>query len=280
MGQPQIRSIHSVFLGWFFAALLAPGAASAQNFPFTADVSFYSPIAGGNCSFGVIPGDTSPFLRVTAVGTPLYANSEPCGRFIEIDTTAASCAAPPCDFTGNRVVVMISDQLPSASPDLDLSENAFAEIAHVDEGILLGVHWRYVPGTHSGNIELHNTPGINSSFIHFVIQKHNLGITEVSVRDAVDPIWHPAARDSANQWSVSTGQEFQPPLSIQITDVNGGVVTAIDLVDSLAPSTVHDLGVQFEVPAVVPTGLLAGLIGALTMAAFGTLEIRRRRGRA
>jgi hypothetical protein len=271
--------MRSVLLAWFCIALLTSGAASAQNFPFTADVTFYGPVAGGNCSFGVIPSGTSPFLRITAVGTPLYADSEPCGRFIEIDTTTASCAAPPCDFTGNRVVVMISDQLPAVSPDLDLSENAFSEIAHVDEGILLNVRWRYVPGTHSGDIELHNTPGITPFFIHFVIQKHNLGITEVSVRDAVDPTWHPATRDSANQWSVSTGQEFQPPLSIQITDVNGRMVTATDVVNSLAPSTKHDLGVQFDVSAAVPTGLLAGLIGALTMVAFGILEIRRRRGR-
>lgn len=249
-----------------------------QEFPFSANVTFFGPVDGGNCSFGVIPENVSPFLRVAAVGTPLYAGSEPCGRFIEIDTTGASCAAPPCDFTGERVVVMISDQLVSAAPDLDLSEVAFAQIAHVDEGILLNVHWRYVPGTHAGHIELHHTPGINPNFIHFVLQKHNFGIAEVWVRDAVDPTWHSAARDSANQWSVTTGQTFVAPLSIRLTDVEGRTLTSIDAVGSLAPSSVHDLGVQFGPLALVSTGLLAGPLTALAMAALGGFALRRRRG--
>jgi hypothetical protein len=225
----------------------------------------------------VIPDAVSPFLKIAAVGTPLYADSSPCGRFIEIDTSTATCAAPPCDFTGRRVVVMISDQLPSAFPNLDLSEVAFAEISNVDEGLLLSVRWRYVPGDHVGNIELQNTTGINPFFIHFVLYKHNLGITQVAVRDAVDPTWHAAARDSANQWSVSTGQEFEPPLSIRVTDVDGRVVMATDAVTSLAPSAAFDLGVQLNAPVAVPTPTLVGPIAALILGVLGTLYLGRHR---
>jgi len=263
------------------SVLLASGAASAQSFPFTADATYYGPIDGGNCSFGVIESAVSPFLKIAAVGTPLYANSAPCGRFIEIDTSGATCAAPPCDFTGNRVVVMISDQLPSASPNLDLSELAFAQIANIDEGLLLNVRWRYVPGDHVGNIELHNTIGINPHFVHFVLQKHNLGITQVTVRDAVDPTWHAAVRDSANQWSVSTGQEFQPPLSVRITDIDGRVVTATDAVNSIAPSAVFDLGVQLNPPVAIPIGPLPGPVAALFLAILGSFRLCwRKHGRA
>lgn len=260
-------------------ALLAPAKASGQSFPFTGDATYYGPIDGGNCSFGVIPSAVSPFLKIVAFGTPIYADSSPCGRFIEIDTSTATCAAPPCDFTGDRVVVMVSDQLPSGSPNLDLSLPAFTELAHPDEGLLLGVRWRYVPGDHAGDIELHNTVGINPFFIHFVLQKHNFGITAVSVRDAVDPTWHVASRDIANQWSVSTGQTFQAPLSVRIKDVNGTVVTATDAVTSLAPSAVFDLGVQFNEPAAVPSGSLAGPLSVLTIGWLGTTWLRRRSAR-
>ena len=260
------------------AAALLPSAVSAQTFPFTApNTTFYGPIDGGNCSFGVIPSAVSPFVKIVAAGTPLYADSSPCGRFIELDTSTATCAAPPCDFTGNRVVVMISDQLPSAFPSLDLSIEAFAELAHVDEGLLHDVRWRYVPGTHVGNMELHHTVGINPFFIHFVIEKHNLGITQGAVRDAVDPTWHPAARDSANQWSVSTGQEFRAPLSIQVTDVNGRTVTATDAVTSLAPSAAFVLGVQLNVATAVPTGALSGPLAALAIAVLGAFGGWQRR---
>lgn len=278
LNETRIRPGALAMLVWIGLMLTAAGAVRAQEFPSSADVTFFAPVGGGNCSFKEIPLEVSPFLRVAAVGTPLYAGSEPCGRFIEIDTTGASCAAPPCEFTGDRVVVMISDQLVSSAPDLDLSEVAFAEIAHVDEGVLHDVRWRYVPGTHLGDIELHNTEGSDPFFIHFVLQKHNLGISEVSVRDSVDPTWHVAARDSANQWSVDTGQAFQAPLSIQITDLTGRTVTAIAAVGSLAPSAVFDLGVQVGAPAVVPTGLFAAFVMALASAALGSDAIRRGRG--
>ena len=264
-------------LAGLFAGLLLSGTATAQTFPFTADATFYGPVAGGNCSFGVIESEASPFLRITAVGTPLYADSSPCGRFIEIDTTDASCAAPPCDLTGDRVVVMISDQLPEPVANLDLSELAFSELADVDEGVLLDVRWRYVHGTHTGTIELHNTVGVNPFFIHFVLQKHNLGITEVQVRDAIDPTWHAAVRDSANQWSVTTGQEFQPPLSIQIKDLSGQTLEATNAVGSLAPGAVFDLGVQSAAPQQVPTGPYASPLAALLIAASSALRGRRPR---
>lgn len=278
MQEARERSIPAIALSWLAAALLATAAATAQESPFRADATFFVPLEIGHCSFGAIPSDASPFLRVAALGTPLYAGSEPCGRFIEIDTTGASCVAPPCDFTGERVVAMVSDQLVSTEPDLDLSEVAFAAIAHVDEGVLLNVRWRYVKGTHEGSVELHTTPGINPNFIHFVLQKHNLGITTVSVRDSVDPTWHPAVRDLANQWSVSTGQTFLPPLSVRITDVAGRRVTALDAVDSLTPSATHDLGVQLGAPTVASTSDLARALAALTMAAMGRWILRRRAG--
>ena len=253
------------------AALLSLAPTSSQSFSNIANnTTYYGPIDGGNCSFGIIEGSVSPFSKIVAVGTPLYGDSSPCGRFIELDTSTATCAAPPCDFTGARTVVMISDQLPSAEANLDLSIEAFTQIAHPDEGLLHGVRWRYVPGTHAGNMQLHNTVGINSFFIHFVIQRHNLGITQVTVRDALDPTWHVAARDSANQWSVSTGQEFQAPLSIQITDINGRTVTVTDAVTSLAPSAVFDLGVQLQAPATVPMGGLAGPLAALIIGMLST----------
>ena len=276
MQEARERSIPAIALAWLAAPLLATAAATAQEFPFRADTTFFIPLEIGHCSFSAIPSDASPSLRVAALGTPLYAGSEPCGRFIEIDTTGASCVAPPCDFTGERVVAMVSDELVSTEPDLDLSESAFAAIAHVDEGVLLNVRWRYVEGTHEGAVELRTTPGINPNFIHFVLEKHNLGITTVSVRDAVDPTWHPAVRDLANQWSVSTGQAFLPPLSVRITDVAGRRVTAFDAVDSLTPSVTHDLGVQLGAPTVASMGDLARALGTLTMAVIGGWILRRR----
>jgi len=277
LNESGIHEAARALLACLGVAMFVAGAARAQEFPYTADVTFFGPVDGGNCSFGVIPTGVSPFLRVAAVGTPIYAGSEPCGRFIEIDTTGASCAAPPCDFTGDRVVVMISDQLVSPAPDLDLSEVAFAQIAHVDEGVLHDVQWRYVPGTHTSDIELHNTEGSEPFFIHFVLHKHNLGISGVSVRDAVDPTWHTAVRDSANQWSVDTGQAFQAPLSIQITDVTGHTVTALDAVGSLAPSAVYDLGVQVGAPPAVPTSRPAALMVTLVTAALAIVAVRRDR---
>ena len=258
------------------AAVLAAGTASAEVFPFTAEVTtYYGPVDGGNCSFGVIEGAVSPFSKVVALGTPLYEDSYPCGRFIEIDTSTASCAVPPCDFTGERVVVMVSDHLPAPSPSLDLSIEAFVEIAHPDEGLLHDVRWRYVPGNHEGNMQLHNTVGINPFFIHFVIQKHNLGITEVSVRDAIDPTWHVASRDAANQWAVTTGQTFEAPLSVRVTDVNGRTATATDVVTSLSPSAVFDLGVQLAPPSAVPAG---GWVGPLVVLAVALLAVCGQRG--
>lgn len=266
-------------LGLFWTALWVPAAMVAQTFPFTADATYYSAIDAGNCSFGTIGSGVSPFRRIVAVGTPLYDGSAACGRFIEIDTTDATCPGPPCNFTGSRVVVMVSDQLPSASPNLDLSEPAFGDLAPLVAGVLENVRWRYVPGEHAGNIELHTTASINSFFLHFVLHDHNLGITQVEVRDALDPTWYSAARDTANQWSVSLGQQFQAPLSVRVTDVDGGVVTSIDTFAAIAPSAIFDLGVQLAPAPSVPSGDVAGPVAIVCLAAVGggaVLWVRRR----
>lgn len=261
--------------------LLTAHGASAQTFPFAAQATWYEGIDGGNCSFGTIDTVDVPFGLIAAVGSPLYADSAACGRFIEIDTTGATCPGPPCGFTGERVVVMISDQLFSAQPDLDLSNAAFGALADPVAGLLQNVHWRFVPGTHPGNIQLVSTAGMNPWFLHFVLHDHNLGITQVEIRDAGSPVWRVATRDSANQWAVtSSGGAFVAPLSVRVTDVDGGVVTAIDAVGSLAANTSHDLGVQMATPIAVPSGSLVGPLAAALLAAAGSGVLwRRSRGR-
>lgn len=272
--------IRSLALPLACALVLAGQVADAQSFPFTAHATWYEGIDGGNCSFGAIDTVGVPFGLIAAVGTPLYADSAVCGRFIEIDAGDATCPGPPCGFTGNRVVVMISDQLFSTQPDLDLSEAAFGELAAPVAGLLQNVHWRFVPGTHPGNIQFVATPGMNPWFLHFVLHDHNLGIAQVEVRDAGGPIWLAATRDSANQWAVaSTGNAFVAPLSVRVTDVEGGVLTAIDAVGSLASNATHDLGVQMATPALVPAGSLVAPLAAALLAAAGSVVLWKRTGR-
>ncbi len=275
-----MSEIRSLALPLACVLVLASQVTNAQSFPFTAHATWYEGIDGGNCSFGTIDTVGVPFGLIAAVGTPLYADSAACGRFIEIDAGAATCPGPPCGFTGNRVVVMISDQLFSTQPDLDLSEAAFGELAAPAAGLLQNVHWRFVTGSHAGNIQFVSTSGMNPWFLHFVLHDHNLGIAQVEVRDASGPTWRAATRDSANQWAVaSTGNAFVAPLSVRVTDIDGGVLTSTDAVGSLASNATHDLGVQTTTPVLVPSGSLVGPLAAALLTAAGSVVLWRR-GRA
>ncbi len=266
--------IHTFVVG---AVLLMSAPAAAQSFPFTADVLFYTTIDSGACSFGVIQTSVAPFGLIAAADSAIFGGSAACGRFIEIDTAGATCPAPPCGFTGSRVLAMISDTTPETPPLFDLAQAAFEVLAPASEGRLDDVGWRYVPGTHAGNIRVESTASSNSFFYEFVIFDHNLGITQVEIRSSGSSTWQTASRNTANHFSVTGGAPLATPLSIRLTDIEGGVTTAIDVILSVNGAASADLGVQMQTGTPVPAGPVVGHLLAVALAVGGTVVLRRAR---
>jgi expansin (peptidoglycan-binding protein) len=128
--------------------------------------TYYDADGTGNCSFA---RDDSRPLRVAAMNDPDWEGSAVCG----------SCAA--VRGPEGSVTVRIVDRCPEcASGDLDLSPDAFREIAPLERG-RVPIEWSEVPCDVDGPAVFHVKDGSNPWWAAYQLRNHRHRVVSIEV---------------------------------------------------------------------------------------------------
>lgn len=172
----------------------------------TGEGTFYAADGSGNCSFDPSPDD----LRVAAINNTDYGNSEPCGA-------CARVVGPLGEIT-----VRIVDRCPECPEgDLDLSQEAFAEIANPVDG-RVPISWTFVPCEVEGPMVYHFKEGSNPFFTAVQLRNHRNPIATVEALDANGQF---VSIDRVNfNFFIEESGLGPGPYTFRVTDVFGQVI--------------------------------------------------------
>jgi expansin (peptidoglycan-binding protein) len=192
-------------------ASASSGGGPALGQPEQGVATYYAATGDGACSFGPSPND----LNVAAMNQAEWDGSGVCGECVTI--TGPS---------GN-VTVTIVDLCPDCETgQLDLSQQAFAEIADVSAG-RVPITWEVVACNVTGNLEYEIKDGSSQYWTAILVRNTRLPITKLEWLQ--NGVWTEIARADYNYFVVASGVG---PDSYQVR------VTASDgetLVDTLPP---------------------------------------------
>ena len=173
--------------------------------PATGEGTYYNADGTGNCSFDA--GD----VMVAAMNGADYDHAAWCGACLEVTSGAA------------RVIVRVVDQCPGCKHgDLDLSEQAFAQLAPVEKG-RIPITWREVAcdvGTHTLSYRIKDNS--NPFWIGIQVRDHRYPIAKLEARDASGG-WTAIARADYNYFVAPHGLGAGP-FALRVTDTRGHVV--------------------------------------------------------
>ena len=168
------------------------------------EATYYDADGSGNCSF-----DPGGDLMVAAMNDPDYDTAAWCGGCVEVDGPAGT------------VIVRIVDRCPGcASGDLDLSREAFAQIADINAG-RVPITWRAAACDVSGPIQYRFKEGSNPFWTAIQIRNHRYPIAKVEAQ--VDAAWHAIPRLDYNYFVESSGLGAGP-YTLRVTDTRGHVI--------------------------------------------------------
>ena len=177
----------------------------------TGDGTYYGATGAGNCSFDPSPEN----LMVAALNHVDYADSALCGAFIEVTGPQGS------------VIVRVVDQCPECPEgDVDLSQEAFAQIAQLSAG-RVPISWQLVSMPLDGPIVYHFKDGSNQWWTAVQIRNHRNPILKLEYFNGSS--YQEVPRLSYNYFVQSSGMG-PGPYTFRVTDILGNV-----LVDSSIP---------------------------------------------
>jgi expansin (peptidoglycan-binding protein) len=170
--------------------------------------TYYDATGAGACSFDSSPDD----LMVAAMNADEYDNAAVCGEYLEV--------------TGPKgvTIIRIVDLCPECkSGHLDLSQEAFASIADLPQGIV-PITWQLISPDLNGPIAYHFKDGSNQWWTAVQIRNHRNPIAKFEYRDA-NSRWVAVPRVSYNYF-VQTNPGMGPgPYAFRLTDFYGNVLT-------------------------------------------------------
>ena len=218
-----------------------------------ASTTHYTGIDEGRCGFQAIPVGQAPYERIAALPTWLFGDAQWCGAFIELDSSTGSTFESCGGVSGDKVIVMVSDECPADTNQehcydgawhFDLSQPAFSDMADLSCGVLESISWKVIEGTHAGNVKIRNKDGINQWWYSLYVVDHNYAITRVEIRaDGGD--WQDATRSDTNFWNIESAVGLVLPLDVRITDIHDQIILRSDVVTSLDENVEFDMGAQF-----------------------------------
>ncbi|MAT98469.1 MAG: hypothetical protein CL608_15095 [Anaerolineaceae bacterium] len=177
----------------------------------TGEGTYYAATGAGNCSFDPSPQD----LMVAALNHVDYADSALCGAFIQVTGPQGS------------VIVRVVDQCPECpAGDVDLSPEAFAQIAQLSAGRVL-ISWQLVSMPLDGPIVYHFKDGSNQWWTAVQIRNHRNPILKLEYLNG--STFQELARVDYNYFVKNDGMG-EGPYTFRVTDILGNV-----LVDSGIP---------------------------------------------
>lgn len=175
--------------------------------------TYYDATGAGACLFDPSPDDQ----MVAAMNADEYDNAAYCGAYV--------------DVTGPKgtITVRIVDLCPECKTGhLDLSQEAFAQIAELRQGIV-PITWQVVSPELAGPIAYHFKDGSNQWWTAVQIRNHRNPIAKLEYLDAAGQ-WVTVPRTDYNYF-VQTNPGMGPgPYTFQVTDSYGNV-----LLDSSIP---------------------------------------------
>ena len=202
----------------------------ADSSTHTGEGTFYGYGGGGNCSF-----PKPDYILTAAMNATDYNGSAACGGVIVVTNPN----------TGLSVTVRIDDQCPECAPgDVDLDQNAFAQIADISAG-RIPISWHYVANDQAGNIKLYFKEGSSQWWTGIQVRDHLYPISKLEYRiSGSGNAYVTVPREPYNYFVASSGFGVGP-YDFRITDFWGQTVEVGGI--SLALTTEIDTGTQFPV---------------------------------
>lgn len=189
-----------------------------------ARATFYSAKRGGKCS--------APIPSTHFVAMPSRKYLAACGSCLEVTGPRGSTR------------VEVTDECPACKgDDLDLSDQAFAEIADPKDG-RVEVSWKVINCAVEGDIQL-DLQGSDANYVKLRLTNTRTALASVSVQAANASTPIDARRTADNFWTFKGTAPYDFPLTVRATDVAGNEVTLS------APKLMNDTrmngGAQFPI---------------------------------
>ncbi|MGW1954435.1 expansin EXLX1 family cellulose-binding protein [Streptomyces sp. NPDC001920] len=178
----------------------------------------------GACLFG-----PSPDLMVAAMNTTDYETSRACGAYVLVRAA-----------NGKSITVRITNEcpLPCAPGQLDLSQEAFAELADLKVG-RIPITWQLVSPSTTGAISIRYKTGSSAYWCGIQAIGHRNPVARLEVRTGGG--WRQLPRTEYNYFLSADGSGCGK--TIRITDIYGERLTITGI--ALRPNVVQPAGVQF-----------------------------------
>ncbi len=167
--------------------------------------TYYNATGDGACLFGPSPSD----LMVAAIDTAYFDGSNLCGAYIHV-------VGPQ-----GEVTVRIVDWCPNCQVShVDLSQEAFGEIAQLSQGIV-PITWQIVSPELSGPIAYHFKDGSNQWWTAVQIRNHRNPIAKFEYYNGSQ--WINVSRTTYNYF-VETSGMGPGPYTFRVTDIYGNML--------------------------------------------------------
>ncbi|WP_200419887.1 expansin EXLX1 family cellulose-binding protein [Streptomyces sp. Y2F8-2] len=178
----------------------------------------------GACLFG-----PSPDLMIAAMNTTDYETSRACGAYVLVRAA-----------NGNSVTVRITNEcpLPCAPGQLDLSQQAFAELADLRVG-RIPITWSLLSPSTSDTISIRYKSGSSPYWCGIQAIGHRNPVTRLEVRTSGG--WRQLPRTDYNYFISADGSGCGS--AIRLTDIYGERLTINGI--ALRPDVVQPTQVQF-----------------------------------
>lgn len=193
-------------------AVFLPIVLSPDNVPIpfgathTGEGTYYNATGAGNCSFPANPQN----LMVAAMNEVDYDDSAICGAYIQVNGPQGS------------VIVRIVDRCPECPQgDVDLSQEAFAQIANLSAG-RVPITWQLISYPVDGPIVYHFKDGSNQWWTAVQIRNHRNPIATVEYWNGSQ--WINVSRLSYNYFVAASGMG-PGPYTFRVTDIFGHSLT-------------------------------------------------------
>ncbi|MFF5187440.1 expansin EXLX1 family cellulose-binding protein [Streptomyces sp. NPDC000345] len=217
----------------------APSAASPRKAPATSSLAgrirpkvtyrgvatvYKAGVGDGACSYG-----PSADMMIAAMNTTDYETSKACGAYVRVRAA-----------NGASVTVRITNEcpLPCAPGQLDLSEQAFAELAPTSTG-RLAITWSLLSPDAPGTISIRYKNGSSPYWCGIQAIGHRNPLARLEVRTSGG--WRQLARTDYNYFLSPDGSGCGG--AIRITDIFGERLTVDGI--ALRPEAVQPTRVQF-----------------------------------
>jgi expansin (peptidoglycan-binding protein) len=219
---------NNIYLPVALLVTIATPLSLADSSTHSGEGTFYGYGGGGNCSF---PKNNN--ILTAAMNATDYAGSAACGGVIVVTN----------DDTGLSVTVRIDDQCPEcAKGDVDLDQNAFAQIADISKG-RIPISWHYVANDQAGNMKLYFKEGSSQWWTAVQVRDHLYPIAKLGYRITGSGSGFIDLPRQPYNYFLASGGFGVGPYDFRITDFWGQTVEVSGI--SLVVSSEIDTGTQF-----------------------------------